>query len=63
MARNVIAIAKEYFKPMFDYFHRELLKRQFIMMDESPVQVLNEIAENNLSLVKLRARRSTIILF
>ena len=42
MARNVIAVAKEYFKPMFDYFHRELLKRQFIMMDESPVQVLKE---------------------
>ena len=42
MARNVIAVAKECFKPMFDYFHRELLKRQFIMMDESPVQVLKE---------------------
>jgi len=42
MARNVIAVANEYFKPMFDYFHRELLKRRFIMMDESPVQVLKE---------------------
>ena len=42
MARNVIAVAREYFKPMFDYFHKELLKRQFIMMDESPVQVLKE---------------------
>lgn len=42
MARSIINVAKHYFKPMFDYFHRELLKRQFIMMDESPVQVLKE---------------------
>ena len=42
MARNVIAIANEYFKPLFDYFHRKLLERNFIMMDESPVQVLKE---------------------
>ena len=27
---------------MYDYFHRELLKRKFLMMDETPVQVLNE---------------------
>ena len=31
-----------YFKPMTDYFHRKLLERQFIMMDETPIQVLNE---------------------
>lgn len=42
MARCVIATADKYFKPMFDYFHRELLKRKFIMMDESPIQVLKE---------------------
>lgn len=42
MARCVIACAQKYFRPLFDYFHRELLKRQFIMMDESPVQVLRE---------------------
>ena len=42
MARCVIASAEKYFRPMFDYFHRELLKREFIMMDESPVQVLKE---------------------
>lgn len=28
--------------PMYDYFHRELLKRRFLMMDETPVQVLKE---------------------
>ena len=33
---------KRNMQPMFDYFHKELLKRQFIMMDESPVQVLKE---------------------
>ena len=42
MARCVIASAEKYFKPLFEYFHRELLKRQFIMMDESPIQVLKE---------------------
>lgn len=42
MARCVIASANKYFRPMFEYFHREFLKRQFIMMDESPVQVLKE---------------------
>lgn len=42
MARAVIACSQNYFKPMYDYFHRQLLKRRFIMMDESPVQVLKE---------------------
>lgn len=27
---------------MYDYFHRELLKRSFAMEDETRVQVLNE---------------------
>lgn len=27
---------------MYDYFYRELLKRKFLMMDETPVQVLKE---------------------
>ena len=27
---------------MYDFFHRKLLKRRFLMMDETPVQVLNE---------------------
>lgn len=31
-----------YFKHLTDYFHRELLKRNYLMMDETPIQVLNE---------------------
>ncbi len=38
----LIKNAEEFFTPMFDYFHRELLKRSFIMADETPFQVLNE---------------------
>ncbi len=28
--------------PLYDNFHRELLKRRFLMMDETPIQVLKE---------------------
>lgn len=31
-----------YFKHLADYFHRELLKRKYLMMDETPIQVLHE---------------------
>lgn len=31
-----------YFQWVVQFFHRELLKRQFLMMDETPVQVLKE---------------------
>ena len=31
-----------YMQPLYDYFHRELLKRRFLMMDETPIQVLKE---------------------
>ena len=31
-----------YFKHLTDYFHRELLKRKYLMMDETPIQVLHE---------------------
>ena len=34
--------SQNYFQPMYDYFHRELLKRSFAMADETRVQVLNE---------------------
>ena len=33
---------RNYFQPMYDYFHRELLKRSFAIADETRVQVLNE---------------------
>ena len=42
MAHWIITAGKEYIQPMYDYFHRELLKRRFLMMDETPVQVLKE---------------------
>ena len=42
MASCIITAGKEYIQPMYDLFHRELLKRRFLMMDETPVQVLKE---------------------
>lgn len=42
MADWAITCSKTYFKPIYDYFHRELLKRKFLMADETPVQVLHE---------------------
>lgn len=38
----IIYCAEHYFQPMYDYFHRELLKRSFAMADETRVQVLKE---------------------
>lgn len=42
MTHWIITAAQEYIQPMYDYFHQELLKRRFLMMDETPVQVLKE---------------------
>ena len=42
MARCLIKAAQEYLQPMYDFFHRKLLYRRFLMMDETPVQVLKE---------------------
>ena len=42
LANWIIHCAEEYFKPMYDYFHRLMIKRQFLMADETTVQVLNE---------------------
>lgn len=42
MAKNLITAAREYLQPMYDLFHRKLLCRRFLMMDETPVQVLKE---------------------
>ena len=42
MVNWAIKCNEMYFKPMTDYFHRELLKRKFLMMDETPIQVLKE---------------------
>ena len=42
LANWIIYCAQHYLKPMYDYFHRELLKRSFAMADETRVQVLKE---------------------
>ena len=40
LANWIIYCSRNYFQPMYDYFHRELLKRSFAMADETRVQVL-----------------------
>lgn len=42
MAAWTILVYQLYFQYMVQFFHRELLKRSFLMMDETPVQVLKE---------------------
>lgn len=42
LANWIIYCSQNYFQPIYDYFHRELLKRSFAMADETRVQVLNE---------------------
>lgn len=42
LANWIIYCARNYFKPMYDHLHKELLKRQFLMADETTVQVLKE---------------------
>ena len=42
MANWIITCSQNYLKPIYDYFHRELLKRHFLMADETPIQVLKE---------------------
>lgn len=42
LASWVIRNADAFFKPMYDFFRRKLLQREFAMADETPVQVLHE---------------------
>lgn len=42
MANWIISNATDFFSPMFEFFRRTLLKRMFLMADETPVQVLKE---------------------
>lgn len=42
MAHWIIYCAENYFQPMYDYLHRQLLKRKYLMADETPLQVLKE---------------------
>ena len=42
LANWIIYCATQYFAPFYDYLHRELLKRKFLMADETRIQVLHE---------------------
>ena len=42
LANWIIYSAGHYFRPLYDYFHRQLLLREFLMADETRVQVLRE---------------------
>ena len=42
LANWIIYCSGKYFRPLYEYFHRELLKREFLMADETRIQVLNE---------------------
>lgn len=46
LADWIVYCAENYFSPLYDYFHRELIKRQFLMADETRVQVLKEPGRN-----------------
>ena len=42
MANWVIQNSEAFFLPMYEYFQRKLLEREFAMADETPLQVLHE---------------------
>ncbi|MCR5451624.1 MAG: IS66 family transposase [Lachnospiraceae bacterium] len=42
MANWIIRCSQDYFMPLNDYLHRCLLKRRYLMADETPIQVLKE---------------------
>ena len=42
MAHWIIYCAQHYYQPIYGYLHRQLLKRRYLMADETPIQVLKE---------------------
>lgn len=42
MANWVIKNTESFLKPMYEFFRRKLLEREFLMADETPLQVLHE---------------------
>lgn len=42
LANWIIYCASNYFDPVYDFFHRKLLEREFLMADETTTQVLDE---------------------
>ena len=46
LANWIIYCADNYFKPIYDYLHRQLLLRKYLMADETRIQVLKEPERN-----------------
>ena len=46
MGAWMIRCSRNYLKPLYDYLHRRLLERKFLMADETRVQVLKEPGRN-----------------
>lgn len=46
LANGIIYCAENYLCHVYDYFHRQLLMRRYLMADETRVQVLNEPERN-----------------
>lgn len=46
LANWIIYSAKHYLSPVYEYFHKELIKRHFLMADETRIQVLKEPGRN-----------------
>nr|WP_300842502.1 IS66 family transposase [uncultured Acetatifactor sp.] len=46
LANWILYCAGNYLSPLYGYFHRELIKRQFLMADETRIQVLKEPERN-----------------
>ena len=42
LAKWTITCSEQYFTPVYDYFRRQMLKRSFLMADETRIQVLDE---------------------
>ena len=42
MTNWVVRNSEAFFRPMYEYFHRKLLERNFVMADETPLQGLHE---------------------
>ena len=42
LANWIIYCSEHYLKPLYEYLHKEMLKRKFLMADETRVQVLKE---------------------
>ena len=46
LANWIIYCAENYLRHVYDYFHRQLRMRKYLMADEPRVQVLNEPERN-----------------